>query len=197
MTFNRIKIIALSEFAKNGYEGASLADISSLVGIKKQSIYTHFKGKDELFLALFNDALSNELQFVSDYFAMNQHVSFNELLYGFLLQYQQRYEQDDNTKFFLRTAFFPPSHLKNESIEGGNYYVGKLEDMLIPLFNKAILEKNVSVTVNNEIAAIAFIAVLDGLFVEMLFTSAERSLKRLNASWFVYWRGIRIEGEGN
>lgn len=50
MTSDRIKEVSLRHFARNGYEGASLAHIADDIGIKKQSIYSHFKGKDELFL---------------------------------------------------------------------------------------------------------------------------------------------------
>ncbi|MBD2807322.1 helix-turn-helix transcriptional regulator, partial [Xenorhabdus sp. ZM] len=45
MTANRIKAVALSHFARYGYEGTSLANIAQEVGIKKPSIYAHFKGK--------------------------------------------------------------------------------------------------------------------------------------------------------
>ena len=57
MSANSIKEAAKYYFAKNGYEGTSLAQIAERVGIKKQSIYSHFDGKDDLFLQVMNDAL--------------------------------------------------------------------------------------------------------------------------------------------
>lgn len=44
-----IKDAALKYFTLHGYEGASLSLIAEDVGMKKQSIYAHFKGKDDLF----------------------------------------------------------------------------------------------------------------------------------------------------
>jgi len=40
-------------FVRDGYEGAQLAEISSLAGRTKGAVYAHFKNKEDLFLALF------------------------------------------------------------------------------------------------------------------------------------------------
>ncbi|MDD9268259.1 TetR/AcrR family transcriptional regulator [Paenibacillus sp. GCM10023248] len=191
MTAARIKEVSLKHFAKNGYEGASLADIAADVGIKKQSIYTHFKGKDELYLDLFNDVLTKELKFVVEYLERYQHLPIDKLLFGLLIQYKDGYEQDDNTKFFLRVAFFPPSHLYSEIVEQGYKYLDQIEAMLIPLFAKAHAAGSIHAEVSSEMAAVAFLAVLDGLFVELLFGGEDRAIRRIKSSWLVYWRGIK------
>lgn len=49
MKSKEIKDIALKCFTTHGYEGASLSQIAEQVGMKKQSLYAHFKGKDDLF----------------------------------------------------------------------------------------------------------------------------------------------------
>ncbi|MDQ1910808.1 TetR/AcrR family transcriptional regulator [Paenibacillus sp. GD4] len=195
MTVQRIKEAALIQFAIHGYDGASLADIASEVGIKKPSIYAHFSGKDELFLEVFHDALGRELDFVRHYFHRTQQEPFKEVLYGFLLQYLDRYVKDRNTNFFLRTVFFPPVHLKQQTVDSGNDFVDQLEKLLVPIFHKAIADKSISPAVNEEIAATAYTAALDGLFVELFFGGAERALKRAQASWLVYWRGIQSQPE--
>lgn len=191
LTADRIKEIALKQFAKNGYEGASLADIAAEVGIKKQSIYTHFKGKDDLFLELFDHVTAKEMKFAVDYLDRYRDRAIDQLLYGFLIQYQDCYEKDDNTKFFLRVAFFPPSHLYEVIVKEGYHYLDTLKTMLISVFDQAIAAGSISPDVSSEVAAVAFLAVLDGMFVELLFGGAELSLKRIEASWFVYWRGIK------
>lgn len=47
---------ALNLFAQKGYAAISMRDIASAVGIKASSIYYYFKGKDELFSALIQQA---------------------------------------------------------------------------------------------------------------------------------------------
>lgn len=53
---------ALSVFSSKGYAATRLSDIASTAGVTRGAIYHHFGGKEELFLALLNDAskISNQ-----------------------------------------------------------------------------------------------------------------------------------------
>ena len=42
-------------FARDGYEAADLGEIASMAGRTKGAIYAHFKGKEDLFLAIFEE----------------------------------------------------------------------------------------------------------------------------------------------
>jgi len=56
MTTNEeIKAAALHLFAYRGYEGTSTNDIAKAVGLKKQSLYSHFESKIELYLEVQRD----------------------------------------------------------------------------------------------------------------------------------------------
>jgi AcrR family transcriptional regulator len=81
---NKIKKAALFHFANSRYDGTSLAIITSEVGIKKQSIYTHFANKDELFLTLMNEALIREQEYIRHFSTMNAFKDFKHTLYQFL-----------------------------------------------------------------------------------------------------------------
>ena len=52
-TKKRIIIESLRLFASKGYDGVSMREIAAAVGIKGASIYNHFKGKEDIFLAIF------------------------------------------------------------------------------------------------------------------------------------------------
>jgi len=190
MTSNRIKEVALNHFTKNGYEGTSMAQIADDVGIKKQSIYTHFKGKDELFLQVCSDVFADEIKFVIEYIESNSTRFIEDFLYGFLSHYKERYEKNDHTKFWLRTTFFPPTHLYERVMKTVYEYLDQLEELLFPIMEKAIKDGKISSTIDAKRAVAAFLGVLDGILVEMLYGGPERSLKRLDASWYLYWRGL-------
>ena len=190
MTSNRIKEVALNHFTKNGYEGTSMAQIADEVGIKKQSIYTHFKGKDELFLQVCSDVFADELRFVIDFIENNSTRPIEDFLFGFLSHYKERYEKNDNTKFWLRISFFPPTHLYEQVMKSVYEYLDQLEELLYPIMEKAIKDGKISSTIDAKRAVAAFLGVLDGILVEMLYGGPERLLKRLDASWYLYWQGL-------
>jgi TetR/AcrR family transcriptional regulator, transcriptional repressor for nem operon len=56
-TKQRIVEQAAILFNQNGYAGSSMNDIMKLTGLKKGSIYNHFKNKDEIALAAFDHTL--------------------------------------------------------------------------------------------------------------------------------------------
>ena len=55
-TKERILDAALTLFAKNGYDGTSVEQIASIVGIKAPSLYKHYKGKEDILNALIDSA---------------------------------------------------------------------------------------------------------------------------------------------
>ncbi len=54
-TKEKIIFESLRLFSGKGYDGVSMREIAAAVGIKGASIYNHFKGKDELFKAIFDE----------------------------------------------------------------------------------------------------------------------------------------------
>ncbi len=190
MTSNEIKEVSLKHFAQNGYEGTSMGQIADDVGIKKQSIYTHFKGKDELFLQLITEANEKESEFVCNFIMDNKTRPIQDFLYEFLLQCKTRYEIESSTKFWIRTAFFPPNHLNDKIMKDVYGYLDQVEESLLPIFEKAKIDGSISSNVRVHQATAAFMGVLDGIYVEMLYGGPDRTQKRLEASWYMYWRGL-------
>ncbi|WNS78722.1 TetR/AcrR family transcriptional regulator [Domibacillus sp. DTU_2020_1001157_1_SI_ALB_TIR_016] len=190
MTSEKIKEVALRHFAQNGYEGASMANIAEDVGIKKATIYSHFKGKDELFLQICRDASESELKFIIHFIESNMARPIQDFLFDFLLQSTDRYEKYESAKFWIRAAFFPPTHLNKQVLKMVYEYLDKVEELLLPIIEKAKTEGEISSTVGEQRATAAFLGVLDGLYVEMLYGGPERLKKRLDASWHLYWRGL-------
>lgn len=191
MTSNKIMSVALRHFARNGYEGASLADIAAEVGIKKPSIYNHFKGKDELFMAVYQDVAKRELHFVESYLKPERDLPLEQQLFGFLSVYKERYENEEDTKFFLRMSFFPPIHLQQQSMHLSLSYIDQMADQAKELFKFAKEDGLIHADVTIEQATGAYMAVLDSIFVEMLYGDHDHLIRRLETAWHVFWRGIR------
>ncbi|MBH0166902.1 TetR/AcrR family transcriptional regulator [Fictibacillus sp. 7GRE50] len=191
MTYDQLKQTALIQFAQLGYEGASLSVIANEVGIKKQSIYTHFKSKDDLYIQTFHEATDCEIDFVKQFIEDQESLQIREVLSKFLTEYLERFEKNNNMKFFMRTSFYPP--VKHDEVikAGSNRFVDRLESLFTALFEQHSDELRHDVT--PETAALAFLTMLDGLLVELIYGIPERLQKRSKQSWSVFWRGISIE----
>ncbi|MDM5294245.1 TetR/AcrR family transcriptional regulator [Peribacillus simplex] len=190
MKSDEIKVAALKYFTIHGYEGASLSLIAEEVGMKKQSIYAHFKGKDDLFLKVLRDAKEAELSSKLQYFSKVDSKNPEKDLYGFLQLIMDLFQKNEHLKFWLRMSFFPPAHLEKAIAQ---------EVMDIEEKVQAILERKFQDWINAKLiveeAAItptfAFLGVVDSIILELVYGNDEKRLNdKLASSWKVFWRGI-------
>ncbi|MFD6210525.1 TetR/AcrR family transcriptional regulator [Peribacillus sp. NPDC060253] len=187
---NEIKEAALKYFTIHGYEGASLSLIAEEVGMKKQSIYAHFKGKDDLFLQVLRDAKETELSSKLQYFSKVDSKNPEKDLYGFLQLVIDLFQKNEHIKFWLRMSFFPPAHLEKEVGKEVIDIEEKVQTILECKFqdwiNAKLIVEDAAIT-----PTYAFLGVVDSILVELVYGNDEKQLKdKLSASWKVFWRGI-------
>ena len=60
LTRRHLMDAAAAVFARDGFYGASLDDVAAAAGFTKGAVYSNFAGKDDLFLAVFEDRYSRE-----------------------------------------------------------------------------------------------------------------------------------------
>lgn len=187
---NEIKEAALKFFTIHGYEGASLSLIAEEVGMKKQSIYAHFKGKDDLFLQVLRDAKETELSSNLQYFSKVDSKNPEKDLYGFLQLIIDLFQKNEQLKFWLRMSFFPPAHLEKaieqEVIDIEEKVQAILESKFRDWINAKLIVEDAAIT-----PTYAFLGVVDSIMLELVYGNDEKRLKdKLTASWKVFWRGI-------
>lgn len=188
MKSNEIKNSALAQFVNKGYEATSLEDIVVEVGIKKQSIYSHFKNKEDIFLQVMSDVVHEEIFFLKNYFKETEQLELDGVLSRLLMKYYKRYikQEDKNLMFLLRMAFMPPYHLRETVINQFKSYNNELTHHLDKAFQKA---ENLNIT--SEQGSISFMHLLDGILVEIVYSSDIYGVEdRIATSWEIYWRGI-------
>ncbi len=187
---NEIKEAALKYFTIHGYEGASLSQIAEEVGMKKQSIYSHFKGKDDLFLHVLRDAKETELSTKLHYFSTVDDQNPYDHLSGFLKLVVDLFQQNEQLKFWLRMSFFPPAHLEGAIQDEVIDLERKVEAVLTEKF-QAWLEVGEIVADHAKTPTLAFFGVVDSILLELVYVNDEQRLRdKLKASWSVFWRGI-------
>jgi AcrR family transcriptional regulator len=186
MTITQIKKAALLNFTEKGYDGASLSDIAEEVGIKKQSIYSHFKSKDELFLTVMKEVIEEETNFLHQFFS-HYKPDLKNYLEDFILEFKERYVNNEecNMKFVLRMAYMPPVHLREEVVHNFRLYFLELENLLNELFlNTKVFSDKASR------ATLSFMTLLDGLLVALIYGGIERFNQKFQVSWEIYWNGL-------
>ncbi|MNN25200.1 hypothetical protein D3C81_1386590 [compost metagenome] len=85
--------------------------------------------------------------------------------------------------------FFPPHAIHDEVIGIIYPFLDSLESKLIKLM-EAESQRGTFTVMDIRQAAIAYMTLADGIMVELLYSQPERSKKRLEAAWPIYWKGI-------
>ncbi|MEQ2468003.1 TetR/AcrR family transcriptional regulator [Niallia hominis] len=190
MKKEEIKKAAIKFFLQNGFEGASLSEIAEEAGIKKASIYSHFKGKDDLFLEVLKEAKAEEIERKQQFFEKEDSSNPEVFLYHYLLYVKGMFQKNEMLKFWLRMGFFPPMHLydviQTEVTEAENFQehlIGQKCGMWIEKGQLSIKDEN---TFNS-----AFTGIIIAIMVEIVyFNSGKRVDDKLEALWEVFWKGV-------
>ena len=74
----KILVSAAKNFAKNGYAGTSLKDITTSAKISKGGLYHHFSNKEDLFVAVCIENVNNTMKKTKEFFAKKRSIQPNK-----------------------------------------------------------------------------------------------------------------------
>ncbi|MDQ0427518.1 AcrR family transcriptional regulator [Planomicrobium stackebrandtii] len=181
---------AVSHFAKEGYEGASLSKIAEEVGIKKPSIYAHYKGKDDLFLSAVQYSLHTLKAQLAAYFNSMREEPLESLLLGYFEWLAKESRDNERMKFIIRVAYFPPLKLKTEVGELFNPFFNAMHRHLTRLLRERHRHEKVLYSEDFSNAALAYLTITEGVMNELVYSGMEKYNQRLQAVWPIFWRGL-------
>lgn len=111
MTKQTILDRALELFMEKGYDGASMQDIAEATGIRKASLYAHFKGKESIFLAVFEDILAEYVRFIEKLTATREGEGAMERLERMFKEFILYCHGNPKMYFWDRYFYFPPAFI--------------------------------------------------------------------------------------
>uniref|UniRef100_UPI003CFC3DB4 TetR/AcrR family transcriptional regulator n=1 Tax=Alcaligenes faecalis TaxID=511 RepID=UPI003CFC3DB4 len=187
-TTEKLQDAALARFAVQGFDATTMNEIAADVGIKKPSVYAHFRNKDELFLSLIPKIVEDELNHASQVLQGGEGIK--QQLRAYLEGIQERFEQSHQVRFWIRTLFAPPVHLYDVVMEPMHVFMADLEGIIHrALAQSALARPEMGLSVDT--LAMTYMALIDSLQSELLFGGARKYQRRLESVWLVFEAALR------
>ncbi|GAK08781.1 TetR/AcrR family transcriptional regulator [Geomicrobium sp. JCM 19038] len=188
-TKERIVYEAMRAFASKGYEGTTLAEIATNVGIKKPSLYNHFKNKDELYLDVAEKVMNELIEELRKSIKTFTHQDLEQHVRKSLEQSCQFIIKKHEGMMYKRFMIFPPVAIHKEVkaiVRDGDE---RMNAQLVTLHNRGIEEKQFHHLSKEQFIA-SYFCLLDGLFTESFIYEERDFRQRFDHAWDVFWRGV-------
>lgn len=188
-----IKTTALKLFANKGYEGTSMGNIAAEVGIRKASIYSHIKSKEELYILVLDYVLTWDRNYFTELLANFPDISAKEKFHLIFLHYSKIYQEEPyrtNIMFLNRTMLFPPEFIKKDLQQIFDHSEALYNPILVKIIKEGISAHLIKDMKLSQILTF-FYCTIDGLFVEACYYSSDVYRERLNTIWLLFWQAIK------
>lgn len=190
-TKERMKQVALPLFARKGYEGTTMNEIAELVGIKKASLYAHYKGKEELFFAIYEDLEQDYVILTKRIMSECEGCSAEDKLRQMFEQYVGYYvRKPDIQAFWIQMLFFTPSDVYSKFYAQIKEYHNTVEKWI----EEAIAEgMRTGIIPNSDPAKIRFVYLnfREGIVNGIIFLPEMNSEESIRSIWSYFWLGIK------
>lgn len=189
-TKERTKEAALSIFARKGYEGASMQDIAEAVGIKKASIYNHYKGKEDLFFAVYQDVADDYVKLMERVIRDSKDMKLPErLAYIFEEEILYFYRNPERQAFWNQITLFTPDVLREEfwkdMAQRELFFRTQMEALFLQGMEQGIIRRDDPAKL-----MFSFRAMREGLLNWMIATPRSEE-EWIRTVWKDFWLGFR------
>lgn len=189
-TRERLKIAALAAFAQKGYEGATMQEIAEAVGINKASIYNHYKGKEDLFLAVYEDVATKYEKLLKRMIKDSANMEIHDKLLYMFKEYILFYYRDIHISlFWTQTLLLTPPEMRKklyaDILKREQTFEKKMLEILIEGMQDGIIRRDIPSKM-----LMSYRAMRDGLLLWMRITP-ELSGEWIEVFWKDFWLGIK------
>jgi TetR/AcrR family acrAB operon transcriptional repressor len=160
-TYNKILIAAAECFSKNGFNGTTMDQIAKKARVSKGALYWHFKNKEELFVKLKEQHITQVLQTLEKLFASTETFDSKlaksfELCFSALTPRQRK-------KARLNMEFWAAAPKISGLSEMLNNQYNRLQAFLKTTINEAVTKGELRKEIDSESLSAILLATLDGL----------------------------------
>lgn len=189
-TRDKIKEVALTLFAKKGYEGTTMNEIAKGVGVKKASLYAHFNGKADLFFAIYEDLAREYRALVDRLFEESIGMEIHDKLYHifeqFILYFTKNPEKSD---FWNRILLFTPPEIDSKFFSHFMAYEAQVQERLEDIFEMGMRKGEIRRGEALKMV-MSFRFMREGL---LMFITHSQDLREewIKEFWNDFWLGIK------
>jgi AcrR family transcriptional regulator len=195
-TRDKIKKIALTLFADNGYDATSMEKIASGVGVKKSSLYAFITSKEALFWEIYEDLEGQYHEHMETLLTQSESMLPTERLYYLFRQYLigTQNEEPGARTFWIRIMFFPPVLLKDRVLDRALKHEMGLGERYTKIIVDGIQQGLIRKAPPEEIL-LSYYSLRQGLYslmnVFMPNLTEKQKADKIDKVWRHYWQGIK------
>lgn len=190
-TKEKVKKIALSLFAKKGYDGTTMSEIAKGVGIKKASLYSHFKGKEELFFAVYEELAREYVNLMERIVDNSKNMEIEDKLYYIFEEYITYYiENPEVQAFWNQIILFTPPEIYEEFFSHVNNCNAAVQQNMEEIFREGMRQGLIR---NDDAKKMtwSFWAIREGLLNGMMIIPEMRNEEYIKGFWRDFWFGLK------
>lgn len=190
-TKEKIKSVALTLFAQKGYEGTTMNEIAGLVGIKKASLYAHFKGKEDLFFSVYEDLAQEYVNLMNRIINAANSMEVQDKLYYMFEQYISYYINNPEVQaFWNQVTLFTPSDIYDKFFP----HASNCDFIVQQWIETTFIEGMSQGLIRNGDApkmTVAYRALREGLLNGMMVNSELKNDEHIRVLWEYFWFGLK------
>jgi AcrR family transcriptional regulator len=193
MANSNILDAALVLFAKQGFDGTTIKEISANAGLKPSSIYSHYQSKEEIFLEILNYCIDHALKSIRPLQTkVNKKLEIDpeKILFGYYQAIINHFLANKEEYLFLKQACFFNKNQMTTDIHllnlFGEDYVSYFEKFFDELQKQQIIS-----SYDSKGIVFAYIGVILAYLEESIVYQLGLRPTYLEKSWEIFWKGIK------
>lgn len=188
-TKDKLKRAALIAFSQKGYEGATMHEIAEAVGINKASIYNHFNGKEDLFLAVYQDVAREYDKLLKRLIRDSENLDIHGKLLHMFKEYILYYYRNLHISlFWTQTLLLTPPDMRKMLYADVSKREEPFEKKMLELLEEGMQQGIIRRDIPSKML-ISYRAMRDGLLHWMRIVP-ELSGEWIEVFWKDFWLGI-------
>ncbi len=193
-TFEKIKNEGLELFSAHGYDGTSVEDIARKVGIRKASMYSHIKSKDELYLTILQEVSLWDSESLEQLYRLIALAGVRAKLKAIFDYYVHLY-RDESVRskilFLNRSVIFPPEGLREQIAAQIEEHTAHERRIISEIFFEGVNSKRLKIMDARDFQA-AYFSMIDGVFVASMHLGRNDYYDRAEAIWSHFWQSVKL-----